>query len=142
MAEEFELDFTPTTRIPNMGKGTFIKYRPDHRSFGRFIKSEQMRDVTTEVAKDIARRAGELAPRRKVDKKKRGRNQEPLADQFQVKREAGRMKVANNVRVKVEVYNNARSAAPMEFGNEHVEGRRPLGRAGAEFHCMKIDEES
>lgn len=129
-----EIDFTPTSRIPKMGKGTFVRYRPDHKSFGRFIKSEQMRDVTAEVAEDIAARAGMLAPRRK------DRGVVPdgtaMADSFEVNREAGRLKVAGNVRVMVHVVNHKRSAAPMEFGNEHVKGHRMLGRAGAEFGDM------
>lgn len=125
---------------PKMGPGRRVVFRPDHSKatgFGGFILSEQVRDVTEEVAHDIAQRAGQLAPRRKSGVTPDGA---AMADQFKVKREAGTIKVKGNIRVKVEVYNSARSAAPMEFGNTHTKTRhRMLGRAGAEFGDFKPD---
>ena len=107
-----------------------VWFKPDHESFGKFILSEQVRDPVEKVAQAIAKRAGELAPRRKSGVVPEGA---AMADSFRVKREAGTIKVSGNVRVKVEVFNSKRSAAPMEFGNDHVgRGHRMLGRAGAE----------
>jgi hypothetical protein len=112
-----------------------VRFVPDHKSFGQFILSDQVRDVTAEVASDIAQRARTLAPRRK------SRGNVPdgtaMADQFRVNKEAGVIKVAGNVRVKVEVFNEARSAAPNEFGSSHNKRHRMLGRAGAEYGDFK-----
>jgi hypothetical protein len=120
--------------VPRFGPGEHTKYVPDHKSFGAFIKSDQMRDVTEEVAKDIAQRASDLSPR-----STRGGDQDGkrMADQFKVVRNAGLMKVAGNLRVKVLVVNNARSAAPLEFGTSKNKRHRMLGRAGAEFGDFK-----
>jgi len=122
-----------------MGPGRRVVFRPDHSKdtgFGGFILSDDVRDATEEVAKDIAVLAGHLAPRRKD----RGIVPEgtAMADRFRVKRDAGTIRVSRNVRVKVEVYNEAPSAAPMEFGNSHTTTRhRMLGRAGAAFGDFK-----
>ena len=120
-------------RVPSM-RGRVIVYREDHKSFGEFILSERMRDVTEEVAHDIARLAARLAPRRKKGVPPDGVS---MADQFKVKREAGTMKVDRARRVKVEVYNSARSAAPNEFGGQRNQRHRMLGRAGAAFGDFK-----
>lgn len=114
--------------------GQHAKYVPNHRSFGAFIKSDQMRDVTEEVAKDIAAVAKELSPQ-----STRGGVQEGLRmrDQFKVVRNAGLLKVGGNLRVKVEVVNDARSAAPNEFGTRKNKRHRMLGRAGALFGDFK-----
>ena len=130
----------PERPPPKMGPGRRAVFRPDHKSFGEFILSEQVRDVTADVAHDIAAEAGRLAPRRKSGEPKEGTE---MADRFHVNREAGTIKVERNVRVKVEVYNEARSAAPNEFGNKDKTGRqhtprtRMLGRAGAMFGDFK-----
>lgn len=116
-----------------------VWFKPDHKSFGEFILSDQVRDPVEEIAHDIAKRAGDLAPRRKSGITPPGA---AMADNFHVKRDAGTIKVSGNVRVKVEVFNSMRSAAPMEFGNKHVgRGHRMLGRAGAEFGDMHSGHE-
>ena len=114
---------------PRFGPGHRVVYRPDHKSFGEFMRSDQMRDPTEEAANDVADVAGQLAPRRKD----RGIVPEgtAMADQFRVNREAGFIKVSGNVRVKAEVFNEAPSAAPNEFGNKRNKRYRMLGRAGA-----------
>lgn len=119
---------------PIMGPGRRAVFRPDHKSFGRFIRSDQMREVTAEVARDIASKARDLAPRRKHGDVPEG---VAMADRFEVNREAGYIKVAGNIRVKVEVYNSARSAAPNEFGGKRNARHRMLGRAGAAFGDFK-----
>lgn len=116
------------------GRGRTVWYKEDHKSFGEFIRSAQMRAVTVEVAHDIADRARDLSPRRKKGKPKAGTE---MADRFKVKAEAGLMKVDRALRVKVEVYNEARSAAPNEFGGKKNKRHRMLGRAGAAFGDFK-----
>lgn len=111
-----------------------VWYKPDHRSFGAFIRSEQMRDVTAEVAGDIARTASELAPR----------SDGPgphMADQFKVVREAGFMKVGGNIRVKVEVVNDDPAAPVNEFGGKHNKRHHMLARAGGMFGDWKVPGE-
>jgi len=119
-----------------MAKTRRVTYKPDHKSFGQFILSEQMRDVTSEVAHDIARRAGQRAPKRK----ERGAVPEgaQMADRFRVNREAGVLSVGEGgPRVMVHVFNDARSAAPNEFGSKRNKRYRMLGKAGAEFGDFK-----
>lgn len=127
----------PEVKPPAMGPGRRVVFRPDHKSFGEFITSERMRGVVAQVAKDIADLAGKYAPRRKSGQVPDGA---AMADSFKVNREAGTIFVGKdypNKRVMVHVYNEKRSAAPMEFGNEHVKGHRMLGRAGAVFGDFK-----
>lgn len=116
-----------------------IRYKPNNSladGVGGFLRSEQMRDVTAEVASDIAHLARELAPRRK------DRGEVPdgtaMADRFEVNREAGLLKVSGNLRVKVEVFNSAPSAAPNEFGGSRNRRHRMLGRAGARYGDFKV----
>lgn len=119
---------------PRMGPRDHARFVPDHKDFGKFIRSAQVRDVTAEVAKDIASRAAKLAPRRKSGVPPDGTS---MADQFRVDKAAGFIKVSGNVRVKVNVFNSARSAAPNEFGGKRNTRHRMLGRAGAEFGDFK-----
>lgn len=114
--------------------GEHVKYVPNHRSFGAFMKSERMRDVTEEVANDIAKRAAELSPRSERGGVQDGKR---MADQFRVVRNSGMLKVGGNLRVRVRVVNPARSAAPNEFGTRKNKRHRMLGRAGAEFGDFK-----
>lgn len=112
-------------------------YKPNFRSFGRFIRSAQARKPTIEIAHAIARRAGEYSPR--SNSPEGGSDDGPLAESFQVRPEAGELKVDGALRVKVEVFSSDSAAAPMEFGNEHVgkPGRRSLARAGADYGDFK-----
>ena len=119
-----------------MGPGRRVVFRPDHVEFGEFILSEQVRDAVADVAADIAGMAGDLAPRRKSGGPPAGT---AMADQFHVNREAGVIQVAGNMRVKVEVFNDARSAAPNEFGSKRNRRHRMLGRAGAHYGDFKPD---
>lgn len=117
-----------------------IRYVPDRKSFRAFMLSEQMRDVTTEVANDIAKMAGQLAPGGGDDTYESD-NDIPLSKNFKVQREAGIHVIVTrghtNPRVKVVVYNDLRHAAAVEFGQgKHGSkkgARRMLGRAGAMF---------
>lgn len=113
-----------------------VWYKPDHKEFGEFMRSDQMRDVTAKVAGDISDRAGKRAPRRKSGEVPDGA---AMADQFKVDEGAGYLKVSGNVRVMVNVYNEARSAAPNEFGSKRNKRHRMLGRAGSEYGDFKGD---
>jgi hypothetical protein len=125
-------------RVPTFRPGEHAVFVPDHKSFGEFMLSEQMRDVVADVAGAIANLAGRYAPRRKD----RGRAPDgtEMADRFEVNREAGTLAVGkafHNVRVKVDVFNEAPSAAPNEFGNKRNKRYRMLGRAGAAYGEFK-----
>lgn len=110
------------------------RYVMNNRSFGEMMRSEQVRKPVAEVARQIARRAGEYSPRRKHGVAPPGT---ALHDRFRVKVEAGTLTVNGEARVMVEVFNDARSAAPNEFGNKKTKRHRMLGRAGADFGDFK-----
>ncbi len=117
-------------KIPRIPRGRHVHYVPNHRSFGMFIKSDQMRDVTEKVARDIAGVAKALSPAS-------NRPGIHMRDQFEVNRNAGVIKVGRNIRVKVVVFNSNRAAAPNEFGTSRNKRHRMLGRAGAAFGDFK-----
>lgn len=104
------------------------RYVRNKKEFGEFMRSEQMREVTNEVAQDIAAMAAANTPR---SKRKRNKRSPHLADNFKVKRNAGLIKVSRSRRVLVEVYNPSRHAGAVEFGHRGKRGRRMLGKAGA-----------
>lgn len=115
--------------------GQRAKYVPNHPSFGAFMKSDQMRDPTEQVAKDIATlAAASVGPGG-------GENSRGLHARvrggFRVNRNAGLMKVAGNLRVKVEVVNDVEGSALLEFGAKNIARERMLGRAGAAFGDFK-----
>ena len=114
-----------------------VRYVPDHKSFGEFMLSDQMRDVTVRVCFDISQTARRLAPKRKDRGKVPDGTQ--MADRFRINKDAGILVVAGNPRVKVEVFNEARSAAPNEFGSKRNKRYRMLGRAGAAHGDFKPD---
>ena len=124
----------PLIGVPRMRRGETVRYVPNHRSFGAFMKSDQMRDVTEEVAGDIADTAKALSP---VSSRGGDQDGRRMRDQFRVVRNAGQLKVGGNLRVKVEVVNGARSAAPNEFGTRRNKRHRMLGRAGARYGDFK-----
>ena len=124
----------PIVGTPRMRKGEHVRYVPNHRSFGAFMKSEQIREPVEDVARDIIPVAKELSPTSSRGGDQDGRR---MKDQFEVIREAGLLKVGGNLRVKVEVVNPARSAAPNEFGTRRNKRHRMLGRAGAMFGDFK-----
>lgn len=126
----------PIAGTPRMRRGESVRYVANRRSFGAFLRSDQMRDVTEEVAKDIAEEARTLSP---VSQRGGDQDGRRMRDQFKVVRNAGLLKVGGNLRVKVEVVNDARSAAPNEFGTRKNKRHRMLGRAGAKFGDFKPD---
>lgn len=106
--------------------GQHAKYVPNHRSFGAFIRSDQVRDPVTEVAQDIARAAAG-----NVDPGSAGGLHDKVRAGFKVRRAAGLIKVSGNLRVKVEVVNTVAGSALLEFGTRNLRRERMLGRAGA-----------
>lgn len=116
--------------------GRKVIYVPNHESFGEFMLSDQMRDVTAEVAEDIAAAAKGFSPVSSRGGDQEGRR---MRDRFEVEKNAGAIMVAGNLRVLVIVSNNARSAAPNEFGTKRTKRHRMLGRAGALFGDFKPD---
>lgn len=133
--ESLEHPITATSVKFKAGRRTH--YVPNNRSFGAFILSDQMRDVTAEVAEDIADLAKTLSPTSSRGGEQDG---ERMRDQFEVERNAGVLKVSGNLRVMVIVSNNARSAAPNEFGTRRNKRHRMLGRAGARFGDFKPED--
>lgn len=107
-----------------------VRFVPDHKEFGEFILSEQMRDVTAEVAADIKSAARAGTP---IGEGRDGH----MRDKYEVVREAGTLKVAGNVRVMVKVENNDPESALVEFGSKHNKRRRMLAKAGAMFGDFK-----
>lgn len=129
----FNIEF-PLTRIPAKPRGSKrVWYKPNHRSFGAFMRSDQMRDVTNEVAVDIAALASMLTPANKPGAKEHTGLHARVKSGFKVKRDAGLLKVGGNLRVRVLVENDAEGAALVEFGAPHVDRQRMLGTAALGF---------
>jgi hypothetical protein len=129
-----DLEYPITATSVRFTPGQHVKYVPNHRSFGAFIKSDQVRDPTAEVAEDIALLAREFSPVSQRGGKQDGVR---MRDRFRVIKNAGFLKVGRNVRAMVEIVNDARSAAPNEFGTRKNKRHRMLGRAGAAFGDFK-----
>lgn len=125
----------PILGTPRMRRGQHTKYVPNHSSFGRFIKSDQVRDPTEAVARDIATLAGSSVTGGGGEHS-RGLHARVRAG-FKVKRNAGLMKVSGNLRVRVDVVNNQEGSALIEFGARNLERQRMLGKAGAAFGDFK-----
>lgn len=126
---------------PAMGRRAVV-YREDHKSFGRFILSEQVRDPVEEIARElIMPLAIKNTPRSgggvRVVK---GKVIPHMQDAYKVIREAGTLKVHRARRVMVKVVNTSNHSAAVEFGNKITRPRRPLGRAGAAIGDMSTKE--
>lgn len=139
--EPLEFEFT---RAPKLRPGEHARYVPNHRSFGAFMKSEQMRDVTAEVADAISSRAAESIPPSEGGKNSTGLHDRVKAG-FKVKRNGGQLRIGGNLRVQVLVENNADGAALLEFGTFGVPRRRMLMWAaktieGADFHLWRTED--
>ena len=117
-----------------MERETRTGYKPDHKSFGRFILSEQARAPAVAAARDIALLAAATT--------KRGTGEGPhLADGYKVNSKTAPVIAGDATpRVGAEVYNSTTKegqtesyAAAHEFGRGVGDRKspRPLGRAGA-----------
>lgn len=126
----------PEDRRPRFAPGQRARYVPNNRSFGAFIRSDQMRDVTAEVARDIQAEARASVPPPRADS-----DPKASAVRITVRRQAGMVKVAGNVRVKVEVTMSGPGAERAEFGYEAGGTRyRTLGKAGSKFGDLRHTE--
>lgn len=127
----FDSIYEPIRVVPPKKRGSGrVWYKMNNRSFGAFMRSDQMRDVTVDVAEDIVPYAVALTPR----------SDGPgphVADDFKVKREAGLIRVAGNIRVRVDIENNNDAAAVNEFGGPNNRRVRMLARAASEFGDFK-----
>ena len=123
----------PILGTPRMRKGERTRYVPNHRSFGAFMKSEQMRDVTTQVAEDIANTATGTQPPPTSDSEHAGAT-------YKVKRMAGFAKVAGNIRVRVLVEGRGDGVERAEFGTNGETRYRTLAAAGGKFGDFKHGE--
>lgn len=111
-----------------------VGYRPDHKSFGAFLLSDQARDPVVEAAHNIATLAALRAPK--------GGSGDTAAS-YKVNENSAPVLIASNLRVGAEVYNDATHegaeksyAAAAEFGKKDSPGHRSLGKAGAELGQM------
>lgn len=123
-------DLPEPPAAPRMGSRRVV-YVPNHRSFGAFMRSDQMRDVTEEAARDIAGLAAAFTPEAKEGALEHTGLHARVKGGFKVKRGAGLIRVGGNLRVRVDVINDADGAALVEFGSRGVPRVRMLGRAGA-----------
>lgn len=100
------------------------RFKPDHKEFTRFATSDQMLQPLYEAAHDVRAIAVATAPR----------SDEPgehYADQFKVDSRPNTLIIGSYKRRIVTVVNEHEAAAPNEFGNRHMKGTHPLGRAGS-----------
>lgn len=100
-----------------------VRYSPNHREFGKFMRSDQVKVVAVAAAHDIADRAAELA----------SKDTGNYARSFQVNAAARDLAVKGNLRAIAEVYNSDPAAAGQEFGDRWDNPpQRTLGLAGGE----------
>jgi hypothetical protein len=125
-------------------RGVYARFRPDHKSFGKFILSDQVRDPVHEIAEAIMLTAKANTPR--APEHRRGRRvfrnsgvgpPPHMQDLYRVERNAGTIKVDKAFRVKVEVHNDDPESALVEFGSAYNVARHMLARAGAAFGDYK-----
>lgn len=130
MSEDLHL---PIVGVPRMRRGERTRYVPNHRSFGAFMRSEQMRDVTEDVANDIAEVARATTVTKKGNASEHTGLHARVKSGYRVRRGKGMLKVAGNLRVMVVVENPVAGSAIVEFGGRGMRPRRYLARAGAKF---------
>ncbi len=108
-------------------------YKPNHRSFGAFIRSEQMRDVTADVAQDIAATASATVPAPHADT-----DPDRVVATYSVVREAGLIKVSGNLRVRVFVHGDGEGVERAEFGGPRNKRYRNLAKAASKFGDWRV----
>jgi len=106
------------------------KYKPDNKSFGQYMMSDEARQAPIAVAKQIVEDL-------KITVKRSSRPGEHLADSYRVNEASEPVTFDGNPRVGAEVYSDHRGAVPEEFGGLRNKKRRWLGKAGAKYHVAK-----
>lgn len=122
----------PIRKAPAM-KGRTAVYVPNHRSFGAFMISDQMRDVTAEAARDMTTAMRAASPSASPGAKEHTGLHARVKAGYVMNRNAGTFRIKGNVRVLVEIVNEAPGAALVEFGGRNIRRRRTMGRVGARF---------
>lgn len=97
-------------------------YKPNHKDFGRFMLSQQIKKPIREIAELIKADAISGTPVLTGD----------LASSYDVN-DVTPVVAGGNPRAAMEVRNSNPAAAPQEFGNKHVKGQRMLGKAASRF---------
>lgn len=98
----------------------FARYRPNHKSFGRFILSNQAYDPVRKAANDIRDRARETATKRTGD----------MAKSYRVVKGELPGPVKHNPRAYADVINDDPAAIPDEFGRGPGKGKMGPRREG------------
>lgn len=107
------------------------RYKQDNSSFGRFMKSQQMKQVANQAATAIAENAASLA-------REEAMSTGAYARAFKVNRRQRNLSFRGNLRAASAVYNNDPAAPGQEFGDRWGnKGKRILLKAGAPFHTAK-----
>jgi ATP/maltotriose-dependent transcriptional regulator MalT len=97
------------------------RYVPDHKDFGKFMLSDQVRDVANEAADNIVKIAAVMAAKGKTGNYARG-----------FRRVSGRaLVVGGNPRAIADVVNDDPAALPNEIGTSRMSARHTLAKAGA-----------
>jgi hypothetical protein len=121
-------------RVPRFAPGEVVKYVPDHKSFGAWIMSEEMRSMVEPIAIEIALQATATAPEPSEDT----RPEAAMKAVYTVDREGGSKVVGGNARVVVKVTGDGEPAERAEFSyNEDGTRRYNLRRAAADFGSWK-----
>ena len=118
-----------TLRMP---PGQRVKYVPNNRSFGAFMKSEQIRGPVADVAAEIAALATATVPPPSA-------NTDPdrAAASYEVEREAGLLLIGGNLRVMVRVEGTGDGVERAEFGSRGGKRYRTLANAGSRLGDWK-----
>lgn len=109
-------------RFRGFKRGEMVKYVPDHKSFGAWIMSEEMRDLVMPIATEMAVDATVTAPlpgpetlESRPDAKK---------PTYSVERQGGAKEVGGNMRIVVRVEGEGPDAERAEFGFVSPDQRR------------------
>jgi hypothetical protein len=97
------------------------RYKPNHKSFARFMVSEQVREPVRKVAHLIEADAKADTPVRTGE----------LASSYEVNDIT--VPINGDAHGAAEVRNTDRKAAANEFGNKRMPGRRMLGKAASKY---------
>lgn len=106
------------------------RYKPNHKSFGEFMVSEQARQPAIEAARDIAAAL-------KVTVHRSPGPGPHLADSYEVNATTPPRLVAGEMRVGAEVYSEDPAAAPEEFGGKRNTAKHWLANVAAAWHVPR-----